>query len=72
MHKATAHRTAMTPAAFLTLGTPITAYVRPIVIEGAERWGIFAADGTGLGVVATRGQAFAAARQHDLEPVAVH
>ncbi|MGH6720156.1 MAG: DUF1150 family protein [Alphaproteobacteria bacterium] len=62
----------MTPSAFLALGTPQLAYVRPIVIENAERWAIFAADGTGLGVVAARDLAFAAARQHDLEPVAVH
>ncbi len=62
----------MTPAAFQALGTPQLAYVRPILIENIERWGIFAANGTGLGVVATRDHAFVAARQHDLEPVSVH
>ncbi len=72
MLKSTTPRLAMAPAAFLALGTPLLAYVRPLVIEDAERWAIFAADGTGLGVVATRERAFAAARQHDLEPVAVH
>lgn len=72
MHKSTTPRLALAPAAFLALGTPVIAYVRPIVIEDTERWAIFAANGIGLGVVATREIAFAAARQHDLEPVAVH
>ncbi|MBM3583222.1 MAG: DUF1150 family protein [Alphaproteobacteria bacterium] len=62
----------LTPAAFLALGTPQISYVRPVTVEGADRWGIFAANGTGLGLAATRDQAFAVARQHDLEPVSVH
>jgi hypothetical protein len=69
---ATETRLALTPAALQALGMPQLAYVRPIMIENIGRWAVFAADGTGLGVVATRDQAFAAARQHDLEPVSVH
>jgi len=72
MDKNTTQRAALAPAAFLALGTPHLAYVRPIVVENVERWGIFAANGTGLGVVANRELAYVAARQHDLEPVAVH
>lgn len=72
MNNDTAQRIAMAPAVFLALGTPHLAYVRPIVVENVERWGIFAANGTGLGVVANRDLAYVAARQHDLEPVAVH
>jgi hypothetical protein len=65
-------RPTLTAAAFLALGTPQIAYVRPVTVEGADRWGIFAANGTGIGLAATRDQAFGAARQHDLEPVSVH
>lgn len=72
MDKNTTQRVAMAPAVFLALGTPHLAYVRPIVIEDVERWAIFAANGTGLGVVDNRELAYVAARQHDLEPVAVH
>jgi hypothetical protein len=35
-------------------------------------FGIFAADGTGIGAAPSRELAFVAARQHDLEPVSVH
>jgi hypothetical protein len=66
------HREAMAPAVFLALGTPQLAYVRPVEVESVMRWGIFAANGSGLGLAATRDQAFVAARQHDLEPVSVH
>lgn len=66
------HRPSLTPAAFQALGTPQIAYIRPVEVEEVMRWGIFAANGTGLGLTATRDQAFAAARQHDLDPVSVH
>jgi hypothetical protein len=71
MNAAAAPKT-LEPQVFLSLGTPSLAYVRPVLVNGAAAWGIFAADGTGLGVVASRDLAFAAARQHDLDPVAVH
>ncbi len=63
---------ALAPQVFLALGTPSLAYVRPIAVNGQPHWGIFAADGTALAAVAARDLAFAAARQHDLEPVSVH
>jgi len=57
---------------FLALGTPTLAYIREVVLEGEARHAIFSADGRGLGIVPSRELAFAAARQHDLEPVSVH
>jgi hypothetical protein len=57
---------------FLALGTPSLAYVKEVLLEGVVRHGIFSADGRGLGIVPSRELAFAAARQHDLEPVSVH
>jgi hypothetical protein len=35
-------------------------------------WAAYAADGTRLGLMPTRELAFAALKQHDLEPVSVH
>ena len=66
-----AQHKALAPQAFLALGTPSLAYVRPIAVDGKPHYGIFAADGTALGAVPNRDLAFAAARQHDLEPVSI-
>lgn len=62
----------MTPSAFLALGAPNLAYVRPGVFDGEPGFGIHSADGEVLAVVGDRDTAFAAARQHDLDPVSVH
>lgn len=51
---------------------PNLAYVKPIEVDGQVLYAIHAADGSELGVSATRDVAFAAARQHDLDPVSVH
>lgn len=63
---------ALTPEAFAMLGAPQLAYVAPIEREQGKGFGIFAANGNLLGVVATRELAFAAARQNELEAVSVH
>lgn len=63
---------AMTPTAFLALGAPNLAYVRPVVVDGEPGFGIHSADGEMLAVMGDRDTAFAAARQHDLDPVSVH
>lgn len=48
------------------------AYVKPIVEDGVEAFSIHAADGAQLAVLADREVAFAAVRQHGLEPASVH
>ncbi len=56
-------------------GMPDVAYVKAVIgeEEGDEiRWAIHAADGTQMGLAPSRDLAFAAVRQHDLEPVSVH
>jgi len=58
--------------AFLALGAPTLAYVKAAEINGQKGYAIFAADGSMLGAAPTRELAFAAARQHDLDPVSVH
>ncbi|MBL8833220.1 MAG: DUF1150 family protein [Rhodospirillales bacterium] len=66
----------MTPEAFATLGVEGVAYVRRI-LEAAERKGgepivvyaIHAANGERIGGAPSRDLAFAAIRQHGLEPI---
>ena len=48
------------------------AYVREVLVDGALVFGIHAPDGRLLGVAPDREIAFAAARQHQLEPLSVH
>ena len=69
----------MTPEAFASLGVQGVAYVRRI-LETAEAKGgepivvfaIHAADGERIGGAPSRDLAFAAIRQHGLEPVDAH
>ena len=62
----------LSPAAFAAMGAPHMAYVVPVVTDQGGGFGIHAADGKLLGVLASRELAFAAARQNELEPVSVH
>ena len=48
------------------------AYLKPVSTAQGKGFAIYTADGSQLAVFATREAAFFAARQHDLEPVAVH
>jgi hypothetical protein len=57
---------------FALWGVEDVAYIRFAQIDGKKGWGIFAADGSAIGVAAERELAFAAARQNDLEPLSVH
>jgi hypothetical protein len=60
---------------FLAFGLNDVAYVRLLDTEAPEdndAVGIFAADGTQMATVANRDVAFAAIRQHDMEPLSVH
>ncbi|HXQ65732.1 MAG TPA: DUF1150 family protein [Alphaproteobacteria bacterium] len=54
------------------LGLQELAYVKKVSEKGADAYAVFAADGTQLGLMATRELAFATLKQHDLEPVSVH
>lgn len=48
------------------------AYIRHVDQDGMSGFGIFAADGTQLTIMADREVAEAAVRQHGMEPVSVH
>jgi len=54
------------------LGLNFVAYVRPVTVEDEEVFAICAADGTQMGLAPSRDIAFAAIRQHELEPLSVH
>lgn len=62
----------MTAESLLALGGTNIAYIKPVFIDGDVGYGIHAGDGTVLAIAETRDVAFAAARQHDLDPVSVH
>jgi hypothetical protein len=67
-----APNTIMTVADLANWGVPIVAYVRHVGPVGEGGWAIHAADGTQIGAAPDRASAFAAVRQHDLEPLSVH
>ena len=48
------------------------AYLKPVTMEGENRYAIHAADGTPLAVMDTRDVAFAAILQNELTAVSVH
>ena len=56
----------------MALGLEQMAYVKPIEADGVSAFAVHAADGTKIAVLASRDLAFAAIRQHDLEPASVH
>ncbi len=60
----------MSPSDFAAWGMPELAYVKQA--GDGDGWSIHAADGTQMGLAPNRDLAFAAIRQHDLEPVSVH
>lgn len=60
------------PDIWAAFDPPNLAYIKPIKIDGELLYAIHAADGSELGVSSSRDVAFAAARQHDLDPVSVH
>lgn len=51
---------------------PSVAYVKAVTVEGIKAYAIYLADGTQLAIAPTREVAFAAVRQHELEPASVH
>jgi hypothetical protein len=73
-------RTVLTAAAlrnlsardFAQLGAEEVAYVRPVILNGAQAFAIHAADGTPIGAAPNAQLAAAAIRQHEMEPMLVH
>lgn len=57
---------------FATLGVEDVAFVKPVQTDGVTAYSIHAADGTEIGLISDRNVAYAAVRQHDLEPLSVH
>ncbi len=57
---------------FAMLGVEDVAFVKLVEAGGKTAYSIHAADGTEMGLVSDREVAFAAVRQHDLEPLSVH
>ncbi len=58
---------------FTVLGMHQLAYVKPVDVDGTTVFTVHAADGTQIASIQNgRDVAFAAVRQHDLEPVSVH
>jgi hypothetical protein len=62
----------MTMDDFANWGTPEVAFVKRVLVDDQEGWSIHAADGTHMGLAPSRDLAFAAIRQHELEPFSVH
>ncbi|HWK46228.1 MAG TPA: DUF1150 family protein [Stellaceae bacterium] len=62
----------ISPKDFAALGMQDLAFIKPIVVNDEVGYAIHAADGTQMAVIADRDVAFAAVRQHDLQPVSVH
>ena len=54
------------------LGIEDVAYVKPAEENGSVVYTIHAADGTRIGKTSDFATAYAAVRQHDLEPVSAH
>lgn len=48
------------------------AYVRPVMTDKGNGYGVYSVDGLQLAIFPTRDEAYFAAKQHDLEPVLIH
>ena len=54
------------------LGVQDLAFVKTVQVDDQTAYAIHAADGTQMALISDRDVAFAAVRQHGLEPVSVH
>lgn len=68
----TANDDKLTEEQFIAIGLPHLAYVKPILVEGIDRFAIHRADGVMLAILESREQAFLTALEHDMLPVSVH
>lgn len=63
----------MTTRDLAVWGLQDVAYVKPVIAEdGSRAYAIHAADGSEIGIAQDYETAFAAIRQHDMEPVSAH
>jgi len=62
----------MTAQDFALWGVQDVAYIKRVMSEDEVSWSIHSADGNNIGLAHERELAFAAVRQHDLEPLSVH
>lgn len=62
----------MSSREFVAWGVQDVAYITKVSMDGGIAYAICAADGTRLGIAPSREVAFAAVKQHELEPVSVH
>lgn len=65
-------RNPMSEADFASWGMPEVAFVKRVMLDQSVGWSIHAADGTQMGMAPSRDLAFAAIKQHELEPLSVH
>ena len=61
----------LSPQDFAMIGMQQLAYIKPTVVNGVTGYSIHAADGTQIGMAPSWDIAFAAVKQHELEPVAL-
>ena len=59
-------------AELAALGLQGVAYLKPMVIDEATAYAVYAADGTQIGVLPTQEAALSAMRENGLEPVSLH
>jgi len=62
----------ITPKEFALLGMNDVAYVKRVIVNDEVGYAIHSADGTQVAVLADLAVAYAAIRQHELEPVSLH
>jgi len=62
----------LTPQDLAALGVQHLAFIKTVTVNDDVAYSVHAADGTQMAVIADRETAFAAVRQHGLEPVSVH
>ena len=62
----------ISPRDLAALGVQDVAFVKRIAVNDEIAYAVHAADGTRMGLMTDREVAFAAIRQHGLEPLSVH
>ncbi len=62
----------MSVADFALYGAEELAYIKPVIIDGAPKFAIYAADGQVLAFIEERALAELTVRQNDMEPLSVH
>ena len=62
----------ITPKEFALLGMNDVAYVKRVIVNDEVGYAIHSADGTQVAVMPDLEVAYAAIRQHELEPVSLH